>query len=93
MIRASILAACFAMPAFAQQQCGELQSILTELADRYGESPRVSALMSGGDVLVITAAPSGGWTALGITAAGEACILAAGEAFEVKAAPIPGTDG
>jgi hypothetical protein len=83
----------FAFPAVAQTQCGGVADMLAGLSRTFGEEPRVSALMTGGDLLLITAGPSGGWTALGVTADGQACILAAGEAFEVKPAPIPGVDG
>jgi hypothetical protein len=81
MIRASILAVCITMPADA----------LAGLAATYGEAPRVSALM-GPNVLIITAAPNGGWTAIEVKPNGESCIVAAGEAFEVMALPIPGDD-
>lgn len=53
---------------------------------------RVSALM-GSTVLIITAAPNGSWTALEVHPDGQACIVAAGEAFEVQDAPAPGVDG
>ena len=92
MIRASILAACFAMPAFAQEQCAGVADALAGLAANYGEAPRISALM-GSTVLIITAAPSGSWTALEVHPDGKACIVAAGEAFEVQDAPAPGVDG
>lgn len=92
-MRLLIATLAFATPAFAEQQCGPVTDMLAGLASRYDEAPRVSALMSGGDLLIVTAAPGGGWTAIGVSADGEACILAAGEAFEVKPAPIPGVDG
>jgi len=88
-----IFALClFASPAVAQTQCGGVADVLAGLAATYGETVRVSALMTGGDVMIITAAPGGGWTALGVTADGQACILAAGEAFEVQEAEPPGDD-
>lgn len=65
---------------------------LAGLGQNYGEAPRVTALMTGGNMLIITAAPSGGWTALEIQPDGKACIVAAGEAFEVQDAPAPGSD-
>jgi len=91
LIIALILCATFS-PAVAQTQCGGVADVLAGLAATYGETPRVSALMTGGEVLVITAAPGGGWTAIGVTADGQACILAAGEAFEVQEAEPPGDD-
>jgi hypothetical protein len=71
-------------PAFSQSvapNCAGLADALAGLAATYGEEPRVTALMTGGNVLVITAAPSGGWTALEVRPDGTACIVAAGEAF------------
>jgi len=88
---ALILCATFS-PAVAQTQCGGIADVLAGLAATYGETVRVSALMTGGDVMIITAAPGGGWTAIGVTADGQACILAAGEAFEAQEAEPPGDD-
>ncbi len=80
-------------PAFAQDpNCAPVADALTGLATNYGEAPRVTAMMTGGNFLIITAAPSGGWTALEIKPSGEACIVAVGEALEVIAPPIPGSD-
>ena len=90
MIRA--LALCvIGAPAFAQSQCAPISDVLTGLAAKYGEAPRVTAMM-GAHVLVITAAPGGGWTALEVKPTGEACIVASGEAFETMALPAPGDD-
>jgi len=53
-----IIALCATIsPAVAQAQCANVAEALTNLAATYGESPRVSALMTGGDVMIITAAP------------------------------------
>lgn len=90
MIRALALC-CLATPALAQGQCAPVADALAGLAATYDEAPRVSALM-GSHVLIITVAPSGGWTALEVKPDGEACIVASGEAFEVQAAPIPGDE-
>ena len=73
----------FVTPAFANPNCANVAEALAGLAANYGEAPRVTALMTGGNMLIITAAPGGGWTALEIKPGGEACIVAAGEAFEV----------
>lgn len=91
MIRA--LAICvIGAPAFAQDpNCAPVADALTGLAANYGEAPRVTAMM-GAHVLIITAAPGGGWTALEVKPTGEACIVATGQNFEAVAAPIPGDD-
>ena len=93
MIRAAIIALCATIvPTVAHAQCAPITDALTALADNYGESVRVTALMAGGNVLIITAAPSGGFTALEVKPGGEACIVAAGEAFELHAPVAPGSD-
>lgn len=80
-----------ASPAFAQDQCAPVADALSGLAANYAEAPRVSAMM-GANVLIITVAETGGWTALEVKPNGEACIVAAGEAFGLMTAPIPGDD-
>lgn len=82
-------------PAFSQASlpnCAPVADALAGLATNYGEAPRVTAMMTGGNFLIITAAPGGGWTALEVHPTGEACMVAAGEAFEVQDAPKPGDD-
>jgi len=49
---ALILCATFP-PAVAQTQCGSVADVLAGLAATYGETVRVSALMTGGDVMII----------------------------------------
>ncbi len=74
-------------PALSQSalpNCAGVADALAGLGQTYGEAPRVTALMTGGNMLIITAAPNGGWTALEIQPDGKACIVAAGEAFEVQ---------
>lgn len=83
----------FATPSFAEVKCGDAKAVLEELHSRYNESPRVSALMSGGEVLVLTVSPAGTWTGLGLSPDGQACILAAGDAFEVFEPEAQGVDG
>jgi len=74
----------------AQNQCGPVADVLAGLATNYAEAPRVTAYMTGGNMLIVTVAPSGGWTALEVKPGGEACMVSAGEAFEVMALPAPG---
>jgi hypothetical protein len=79
-------------PAAAQQQCAPVAEALTNLAERYGETVRIRGLTTGGNVLLITAAPGGGWTAIEVKPGGEACMVSAGEAFETIAPVAPGDD-
>lgn len=90
MIKAAMLTILAAStPAMADPNCRGLPDALAALATNYGEQPRATALM-GGSMLVITVSPQGGWTALEVQPDGTACIVAAGEAFEVIDAPPPG---
>jgi hypothetical protein len=97
LIRAIPLAvlALVTSPAFSQTaspNCAGVADALAGLSANYGEAPRVTALMTGGNMLIITAAPAGGWTALEVKPDGAACIVAAGEGFGVVDAPKPGDD-
>lgn len=81
-------------PAFSQPalpNCAGVADALAGLATNYGEAPRVTALM-GTNMLIITAAPNGTWTALDVSPDGMACIVAAGEGFGVVDAPAEGDD-
>lgn len=90
---AAVVLALVTAPAHAQApQCAGVTDALAALATNYGETIRMDALMTGGQVMVITASPSGGWTALIVTPDGRACIVAAGEAFEVHEPEPQGTD-
>jgi hypothetical protein len=80
-----------AAPAFAQDQCAPIEDVIAGLASNYDESPRITAMM-GANLLIITAAPSGTWTALDVKPSGEACIVASGDTFDVQDAPKPGSD-
>jgi hypothetical protein len=93
MLTRPILATLCAIgaPAHAQDNCAGVADALAGLLANYGEAPRVSALM-GTNMLIITVAPSGGWTALEITPDGQACIVAAGDNFGLVDLPKPGTD-
>lgn len=74
-------------------QCTGLPDALTALQQRYGEVPRVSGLASNGSLMVITASEAGGFSVLLVTPDGAACMVAAGEGFEVKEPEPQGVDG
>jgi len=78
-----------ATPAHAQApQCLPVTEALEAPQANHGETVRADALMSDGSVMVITAAPSGAWTALIISADGVACMAA----FAAHDAEPAGTD-
>lgn len=78
-----ILMSCLAaLPLAAQDAtCGPLEAVLAGLSDRYGETVRVDALMASGNLLLITASESGGWTALAVTPDMTACVVSFGQGF------------
>lgn len=84
-----ILALCILATPSHAATCGPLADVLAGLESRYGEVVRADALMTSGQLLVITASEAGGWTALVVSLDMTACIIAAGENFATHA---PGED-
>lgn len=84
-----------AWPVAAQTpvQCGPVADVLRVLSERYTETPVANALSSDGRMLIITASPGGVWTAILVSAEGEACMAANGVALEVQRPEPPGVDG
>lgn len=81
-------------PAFAQApQCAHLPDALAALEAKYQEQPRVSALTSGGQLMVITASQDGGFSVLLVSPDGKACMVASGSAFDVLPPEPAGVDG
>ncbi|MBV7410823.1 hypothetical protein [Maritimibacter sp. DP1N21-5] len=71
------------LPVLAQNQCADRELVLTQLADRFGES-RQSIGMAQGDRVVETFASdiSGSWTITVTLPDGQMCIIAAGQSWE-----------
>lgn len=73
------------MPASAQTpQCAPLPDALAALAARYQEQPRVSALTSGGQLMIVTASQDGGFSVLSCRRTAMPVMAASGSAFEVS---------
>lgn len=85
------LAAAFAMPAMAQQQCLPRSNMMEMLADQYHEARQFMALSMGGTVIEVYAnLETGTWTAVETVPDGTACIVSYGDNYEA----IPqGVDG
>lgn len=92
MIRLLALLA-LTLPAHAQTPCTALPDALAALSTRYGEQPRVSGLTSTGALMIVTASEAGGFSVLLVSPDGTACMVAAGEGFEVKEPEPQGMDG
>jgi hypothetical protein len=82
-------AALFAMPA-AAQQCAMRETVLDQLASRYGESRVGAGLAANGGIIEIFANPdNGSWTATISGPDGQTCLLASGQAWETfSPAPV-----
>lgn len=81
-------------PAFAQApQCAPLLDALAALEAKYQEQPRVSALTSNGQLMIVTASQDGGFSVLLVSPDGKACMVASGSALEVVEPEPAGVDG
>jgi hypothetical protein len=89
LILPALLASCVASPVAAQAQCAGLADVLAGLERNYAEVVRTRALTAQSTLLIITASEAGTWTALIVTADGQACLIAVGAAFEAVEPTVP----
>src|SRR5215211_6366801 len=67
----------------AQMVCGERESLVQALANKYQERRDSVGLTSGGNLLeLFVSGKNGTWTLILSTTDGAACVLTAGEAWE-----------
>lgn len=79
---AVIAAIWFTFPADAAPVCGPFKTVLTNLKERYGESPAYVGEAAGGMVLTIAVNPeTGTWTALMQPNAETMCVMSAGKGW------------
>lgn len=72
--------------------CGSRETMLKGLLDRYGEVPKITAIMPSGQPIIITVSPSGSWTVLAANQ-GRLCALSAGVDWKEESASVnPLTD-
>ena len=74
------------------RNCGPHEAVTLHLAERYSETRRMIGLTSSNAIIEVYAAESGSWTVLVTTAGGPACIVAAGENFQLTTDALPNTD-
>lgn len=82
---ALVLATLLPAGAFAQsnRNCGDRQTIIERLSDRYGESRSGGGLTHTNGVLeVFTSPDTGTWTVVLTLPTGQTCLVAAGEFWE-----------
>lgn len=69
--------------------CHDYQKLAETLSKRYGETPVSLGLQTNGHVLqVFTSPASGSWTILSVAPSGIGCIVAAGQGWQTRAAPL-----
>lgn len=79
-------------PALAQgmQNCAPRDTVISRLADRYGESRQSVGLAANNQMVEVFAAPdTGTWTITVTLPGGLTCLVASGQAFETLAEPLP----
>lgn len=79
-------------PALAQgaANCAPRDTVVTRLAERYGESRQSVGLAANNQVVEVFAAPdTGTWTITVTLPGGLTCLVASGQAFEAMADPLP----
>ncbi len=77
------LTAAAASPASAQSACGPREQLVKLLADQYKEDPVGMGLAQPGQVLEVFASSSGSWTMVITLPDGKACMIAAGDNWEM----------
>lgn len=77
-------------PAHAQSQCGKRDTVLTTLADTYGETRRGMGIAANNGVVEVFASDaSGTWTITVTMPDGMTCLVASGQAYEVMKDALP----
>lgn len=76
--------------AFAQSQCGNRDTVLATLAEKYGESRRSMGIAANNSVMEVFASEaSGSWTITVTLPDGMMCLVASGQSFETMHDALP----
>jgi hypothetical protein len=74
----------------AAPQCGARETVVTTLAERYGETRRSMGVAANNAVMeVFASTDSGTWTITVTTPNGMMCLVASGEGYEAMADELP----
>ncbi|MCC2650023.1 MAG: hypothetical protein K0R61_2624 [Microvirga sp.] len=88
----AVLTAIGTSPASAQSACGPREQLVKLLADQYKEDPVGMGLSQPGQILEVFASSNGSWTMVMTMPDGRACLIAAGDNWEmvtrVKGSPV-----
>jgi hypothetical protein len=81
-----------AAPAEAQMVCGKRADMVRQLGEKYGETRRSMGLAEGQGVVELYASEeTGTWTILMTSPQGTACMMAAGQAFQIEPVKAAGS--
>ena len=86
LTRAALVAAFFvSASAQAEPQCNTRDSVLKQLADKYGEAPVALGVTHNGGLLEVIATPGGKtWSIIITSPQGISCLVAAGEGWMAR---------
>ena len=84
---------CTNVPAMAETNCSTRSSVVSHLADKYGEQITANAVTHNGTLLeVLTAADGGTWSIIVTTPRGRSCLVASGEGWRDIAPELEGPE-
>jgi hypothetical protein len=86
---AAVLVWSVSGPADAAIRCGPYELVTAMLAEQYQEQREAIGLSEAGLLMEIFVSPVGTWTILLTSPAGFACIIAAGDNYEIAAPVTP----
>lgn len=81
-------------PAMAQQPmaCGERDSVLAQLKDKFQESPTGMGMTRAGAVMELMTSDEGSWTLMLSFPNGRTCLIATGDQWELWRSVVKGKD-
>lgn len=79
----TLIFAATTLDAQQHRNCGPHAAVIAHLAEVYSETRQMIGLAANNSVLEVFAAESGSWTILVTTPGGPACVVAAGENFQL----------
>lgn len=83
-------AACAQQAGPQSAQCGDRSDLLSQLKDKYKEAPTGFGMTGSGAVVELMTAEDGNWTLILSFPNGHACLMAAGEGWELWQARLKG---
>lgn len=92
LITTTALAALFAIPAYAQQNCAPYEHVKSRLAEKYGETRQSIGTARTQTVEVYANLETGTWTVVVTSINGTACFVSAGQNFQRLNEALPEGD-